>query len=227
MFIDKSMTGDIISIGPETGVLEAFDLMKKHRIRHLPVVDKDNFILGIVSDRDIRSAMPPPFLTKDECEKAQEGLSKLNAECIMTKDVMTISTMDTIQDALLLMYRVKVSAFPVVGPDGKLTGILSIHDIIRAFIKVLGIEEPGTLLGILVDDKLGQTKMIVDAITEEGIPFGSILVARHWEDGKRAVFPYLLSTNVARIKKKFQKMGFTLLNPLDWSIDRHQKESLK
>jgi len=227
MFIDKSMTGDVVSIGPETRVLEAFDLMKKYRIRHLPVVDKDNCILGIVSDRDIRSAMPPPFLGKEECEKAQERLSKLNVEYIMTKNVMSISTADTIQDALLLMYKVKVSAFPVVEPDGRLIGILTIHDIIRAFIKVLGIEEPGTLLGILVEDKQGQTKVIVDAITEEGIPFGSILVARHWEDGKRAVFPYLLSTNVARIKKKFQKMGFTLLNPLDWSIDRHQKGSGK
>jgi acetoin utilization protein AcuB len=226
MFIDKTMTGDVISIGPETGVLEAFDLMKKHRIRHLPVVDKDNFILGIVSDRDIRSAMPPPFL-EDEYAMAQERLSKLNVEYIMTKNVMTISTADTLQDALLLMHKVKVSAFPVVELDGKLIGILSIHDIVRAFIKVLGIEEPGTLLGILVEDKQGQTKVIVDAITEEGIPFGSILVARHWEDGKRAVFPYLLSTNVARIKKKFQSMGFTLLNPLDWSIDRHQKESGK
>jgi len=46
-----------------------------------------------------------------------------------------------------------------------------------------------------IPDKQGQTKVIVDAITEEGIPFGSILVARHWQEGKRAVFPYLLTTN--------------------------------
>ena len=53
-----------------------------------------------------------------------------------------------------------------------------------------------------IPDKQGQTKVIVDAITEEGIPFGSILLARHWQEGKRAVFPYLLTTNVARVKRK-------------------------
>ena len=53
------------------------------------------------------------------------------------------------------------------------------------------IGEPGTLLCILVEEKVGQMKKIVDAVTEENISFGSILVARYWEEGKRAVFPYL------------------------------------
>ena len=227
MFIDKTMTGTVITIGAEAGIIEARDVMKKHRIRHLPVVDKDNFLLGILSDRDIRSAMPPSFLSADEYASASEKLSRLTVKDIMTKNVMTISTIDTLQDALLLMKKIRVGTFPVVDLEGKVVGILSVQDIIRAFINVLGIEEPGTLLWILVDDKQGQTKVIVDAITEEGIPFGSILVARHWQEGKRAVFPYLLSTNVAKVKRKLQRMGFTLLNPMDWSIDEQKKDLTK
>jgi len=53
---------------------------------------------------------------------------------------------------------------------------------------VLGIENPGTLLCIEVEDKLGQMKRIVDAITEEKISFGSILVPGTG-GGKRAIFP--------------------------------------
>jgi acetoin utilization protein AcuB len=97
----------------------------------------------------------------------------------------------------------------------------------RAFINVLGIEEPGTLLCIVVEDKLGQMKRIVDAITEERISFGSILVARHWEEGKRAVFPYLLTSNVARAKAKLESLGFTLLNPMQWSLDQLPKRTEK
>jgi len=87
----------------------------------------------------------------------------------------------------------------------------------------MGIGEPGTLLGILVDDKVGQMKKIVDAITEENISFGSVLVARHWKDNKRAVFPYLLTNNVMRIKKKIKAMGFTLLDPMEWYLDQVPK----
>ena len=92
-----------------------------------------------------------------------------------------------------------------------------------AFTNVLGIGEPGTLLCILVEEKVGQMKKIVDAITEEGISFGSILVARYWEKDKRAVFPYLLTQNISRVKKKLQEMGYTLLDPMDWYLDQLPK----
>jgi acetoin utilization protein AcuB len=221
MFIDKSMTTGVVTLDPDALVLKAKDLMEQHNIRHIPVVDPERFLIGIVSDRDIRSAMPPLSMSEQDYVRAQKTFVSLKVKDIMTKNVLTISAFDTLQDALLIMQKTNVGAFPVVDLDGRLVGILSVRDVLRAFTRVLGIEEPGTLLGIVVENKPGQTKIIVDAITEEGIPFGSILVARHWEKDKRAVFPYLLSTNVVRVKKKLEKMGFKLLNPMDWSIDKH------
>jgi acetoin utilization protein AcuB len=94
---------------------------------------------------------------------------------------------------------------------------------LRAFINVLGIGEPGTLLCVLVEEKVGQLKKIVDAITEENISFGSVLVARYWDENKRAVFTYLLTLNVAHVKKKLQDMGFKLLDPMEWYIDQLPK----
>jgi acetoin utilization protein AcuB len=79
------------------------------------------------------------------------------------------------------------------------------------------------LLCILVEEKVGQLKKIVDAITEENISFGSVLVARYWEEDKRAVFPYLLTQNTARVKEKLQKLGFTLLDPMQWYLDQLPK----
>jgi acetoin utilization protein AcuB len=75
-------------------------------------------------------------------------------------------------------------------------------------------------VGILVEEKVGQLKQIVDAITEEKISFGSVLVARYWEKDKRAVFPYLLTNQVGAIKKKLQGMGYTLIDPMEWVIDQ-------
>ena len=141
----------------------------------------------------------------------------------MTKDPITISPAYTIQDALLVIQDARVGALPVVKEDGTLTGIISVRDLLRAFINVLGIGEPGTLLCILVEGKVGQLKKIVDAITEENISFGSVLVARYWEKDKRAVFRYLLTLNVAHIKEKLQSLGFTLLDPMEWYLDQLPK----
>ena len=116
-----------------------------------------------------------------------------------------------------------MGAFPVVDEKGFLKGILSVRDLLRAFIAVLGIGEPGTLLGILVEDRIGQMKRIVDTITGENISIGSILVARHWQEGKRAVFPYLLTNTVTNVKKRLQELGFTLLDPMEWYMDQLPK----
>ncbi|MGD9503939.1 MAG: CBS and ACT domain-containing protein [Syntrophobacteraceae bacterium] len=223
MFIDKSMTRKVIAVHPETSILEARDIMVDRRIRHIPVVDEDNTLLGIVTDRDLRTALPSPLLMDPEANQLRERIARLKIRDIMTKDVVTISPTSTLEDALLLMQKMRVGAFPVVDRQKKLLGIISTRDLLRAFINVLGLEEPGTLLGILAEDKLGQMKRIVDAISEEKVSFGSILVARHWEEGKRAVFPYLLTNNVAPIKKKLEMLGFELLNPMEWYIDQLPK----
>ncbi len=223
MFINNSMTRRVITVGPDDGVLEARRKMDENRIRHLPVIDEHNKVIGIISDRDIRSALPSVFSTCRQDPKEMEQISTLKVGDVMHKNVMTISPMDTLEDALLLMHKSNKGALPVVDRDGVLKGIISTRDLNRAFINVLGIEEPGTLLCLVVEEKLGQMKRIVDAITEEGIPFGSILVARHWEKDKRAVFPYLLTNNVAKVKKKLVNMGFTLLDPMEWSLDQTRK----
>ncbi|HMK60533.1 MAG TPA: CBS and ACT domain-containing protein [Dissulfurispiraceae bacterium] len=223
MFIDKSMTRKVITISKDAGLDDAKRKMDENNIRHLPVVEADNTLIGIITDRDIRSALPSVFSTCLSDPDEMKRISELKVGDIMTRNPITISPSNTLEDAILMMHSLNKGALPVVDRQGKLTGIISTRDLIRAFINVLGLEIPGTLVCIEVEDKLGQMKRIVDAITEEGIPFGSILVARHWDEGKRAVFPYLLTSNVAKVKKKLKGMGYTLLDPMEWSLDQLPK----
>ncbi len=223
MFVSRSMTRKVITLKPDDDIFKAQELMAEHKIRHLPITEPDGRLIGIVTDRDIRSALPSKFIkqTPDRAEK--DSFAKSKIKDIMTRDPITISATYTIQDALLMIQDARVGALPVVDETGILTGIISVRDLLRAFINVLGIGEPGTLLCILVDEKVGQLKKIVDAITEENISFGSVLVARYWEKNKRAVFPYLLTQNIAHVKEKLKNMGFTLLDPMDWYLDQLPK----
>lgn len=220
MFVSKSMTRKVITVDPQTGIIEAQKLIAQHGIRHLPVVKPDSTLIGIVTDRDIRSAVPYELIKDPSRHDELEKVANIRVEDVMTKNPIVISPTYTIQDALLLIQREKVGAFPVVDEKGKLRGIISVRDLLRAFINVLGIGQPGTLLGILVENKVGQMKKIVDAITSENISFGSILVAPHWEKEKRAVFPYLLTNTVGPVKRKLQGLGFELLDPAQWYLDQ-------
>lgn len=228
MFISKSMTRKVVTVRKETSVLKARELMVAHHIRHLPVIDEADRLLGMVSDRDIRTALPRHVYTAVAEGKPISGFETGPVDDIMTRNPVSISPHDTIEDALLRIQEVTVGAFPVVDDGGRLVGILSIRDLMRAFIAALGIEEPGTLLGILVEERIGQMKKIVDTITGENISFGSILVARYWKENMRAVFPYLLTNNVRTVKKKLQEQGFQLLDPMEWTIDqipRHEHKT--
>ncbi len=220
MFVSRSMTRNVVTIDKDATLFEAKEKMTTNGIRHLPVVDEQGVLIGIVTDRDIRSAMPSDVLSDIDSTEVKKSMTELKAKNIMTQNPITLSPAHTIQDALLLIQKIRVGALPVVDDQGILKGIISIRDLLRAFINVLGIGEPGTLLCIPVEEKVGQLKKIVDAITEENISFGSILVARYWDKGKRAVFPYLLTQNIGHVRRKLQKMGYELLDPMEWYLDQ-------
>ena len=216
MYIKKTMTADVITIDQDADIIEARAVMVAKRFRHLPVVDAKDRLAGIITDRDVRSALSLERYNTPLKPGTDSGISGIRVADVMTRDPVTITLDSTIQDALLLVRDHRVGAFPVVDASGRLCGILSDSDLLYAFIHVLGINEPGMLLGILVDEEMREIQKIVDALIAENLSFGSILVARHWKKGKRAVFPYLLSQNIGALKRRLTHMGFSLLNPADW-----------
>jgi len=219
MFISKIMTRNAITIDMDAEISQARKIMSENNFRHLPVVDESNFLIGIVTDRDLRSVSSPSHIIGDNDRETLKRFSGIKIKDIMTKNPVSLSPLDTLQDALILLQKKRFGAFPVIDEQKKLIGIVSVRDLLREFINVLGLEEPGTLLCIIAENKLGQMKKIVDAITEEHVSFGSILVARYWEKGKRAVFPYLLTQNIAPLKRKLKNKGYTILDPMDWYMD--------
>ena len=223
MFVDKSMTRRVITIQKEATIFEAKDKMKQYRIRHLPVVEADNRLIGIVTDRDIRSALPWSLFRDPDNPAEREQIAGMKVKDVMTMNPITISPTFTIQDALMLIQEKNVGALPVVDEKHRLKGIISVRDLLQSFINMLGIGQPGTLIGILVEEKIGQLKKIVDVVTGLNISFGSILVCRHWEEDKRAVFAYLHTNNLIPVKKKIREIGFELLDPMQWYMDQTPK----
>jgi acetoin utilization protein AcuB len=224
MFVSERMATDLITIGPESTIAAAKDEMSKNSIRHLPVIDDEGLLIGIVTDRDMRDAMPSSLLKKKDYEETLAKIMNYLVSDIMTKDPLTIYGYFTIQDALLAIQKKKVGALPVVDEQGYLKGLLSTRDLLTAFVNVMGINEPGSLLCILAHDIPGQMKKIVDIVAEENISLGSVLTAKSWDGEKRAIFPYLFTNNVVNVKKKLLDIGFELIDPMSWYLDQLPKK---
>lgn len=129
------MTKEVVWVSGATSLREAADLMKVRKIRHLPVMDR-NKLMGIVTDRDLRQAMPARG-TSLEGHDPQNLLDKVCVRDIMTARVVGVSPDVSISKAAGLMYRNKIGCLPVFDEEA-LVGIITESDILRAVAEEAG-----------------------------------------------------------------------------------------
>ena len=114
----------------------AAEMMRTRRIRHLPVVDGDRGLVGIVTDRDLRQVIFDPAVQARAGHLA-DVLKAVTVGEIMTRAVLTTRPETPLRDAAWLMHEQKVGALPVV-TRGRVVGILSETDVLRTLSQALG-----------------------------------------------------------------------------------------
>ena len=132
MNVRDLMTTSPITVGPETPVLDARQLMVDKRFRHVLIADGPK-LLGIVTDRDIRLNLPSPATSLSVWE-INYLLARLTVASVMTKSLVTVSPRQDTRAAALLMLDHKIGALPVVD-GGQLVGIITETDLLRAYVK--------------------------------------------------------------------------------------------
>jgi len=132
MNVRDLMTTSPITVGPETPVLDARQLMIDKRFRHVLITEGPK-LLGIVTDRDIRLNLPSPATSLSVWE-INYLLAQLTVASVMTKGLVTVSPRRDTREAALLMLDHKIGALPVVD-GGQLVGIITETDLLRAYVK--------------------------------------------------------------------------------------------
>ncbi len=134
MLVKERMSQRLITIDPGANLAEARRLLDQHRIRHLPVVEESKLV-GIVSDRDIRSAA------------SASSLDRVKVGVAMTGNVISVSPETQVQEAAKLMVLHRIGGLPVV-KEGQLVGIITETDLLKAFVELV---ETATLERIALD----------------------------------------------------------------------------
>ena len=186
MLIRDWMTTDVITATPETSMLKVSKMMKEYDIRRVPVVDAQNKVVGIVSDRDVKDASPSKATTLDMYEM-HYLLAELKAKDIMTPRPFTVKPTDTVEKAAMLMLDNKFGGLPVVEESGRLVGIISDQDVFKALVSITGVREGGIQLGIEIANQPGAMKPVFDLLRAHGARILSVLSANN-QEGNRKVF---------------------------------------
>lgn len=207
MLVRDWMKADPHTLRPDDVLADALRLTREHRIRHLPVVLHERELTGIVSDRDIRLAMPSP-LTVPDTERA-EFLERTAVAEVMSREVITALPGDTIEDAATLLYRHRIGALPVVDPNGRLVGLLSETDILRAFVQILGGAEPSSRIEIALADRPGNLSRAIKIIGDElGLNIVSLVVPSLAAQERKTAIVHLSTIDPRAAVEKLTRAGF-------------------
>ncbi len=212
MLVKHRMSRDPVTVTPDDTLARALDLTRTHRIRHLPVVTAGSRLSGILSDRDIRLAMPSP-LSEPDWNRA-DYLERTPIAAVMTREVVTVRGNVVIEDAARLLYRHRIGSLPVVTTGQVLEGILTETDILHAFVQLLGGGNPPPRVEIALADRPGELGRALQVLLDElGLNVDSLVVPSARRTGRTSAIVHLDTPDPAAALAALEAAGFTVGSP--------------
>jgi len=209
MYISRHMTKDPITVSPAMNLPEARALLNDYLFRHLPVVNEQGELVGMLTDRDLRSAYPSSVLSDSESRLVYEKVEKTEVAEIMSTDCVSLTPDSTLDDALYLFDRDQMGALPVL-EDGQVVGIFSIRDLTAAYKTSFGVGEKGAVLIGLVDD--GSETILTRLVTlfeKERIPFSRLLRIKN-KNKDDAIYVRINTFKIAAVLEILEANGFSI-----------------
>jgi CBS domain-containing membrane protein len=218
------MSGSPISIEAHASALEAHDRMVEFGIRHLPVLDEERHVVGVLSIDDLRAALPMPLSMTAPCPPEElESAREWQVGDVMTYAPHTIGEDATLGDAADCMADHRIGCLPVVDGEGRLLAILSETDLLRALATRSWTEEKASQRALDAGRDL-----VVDGLRQERARITVRLDDLHTEDVAQAVESAEqpidraeagAGLRQARLGQSLEKMAARRLEGIDRALD--------
>ena len=208
MSVSDFMATDLVTVTPATPIYDAVDLMKKHDIHRLPVLENGQ-LAGSITEGIIQEAMPSKATSLSVYE-VNYLLNKTTVKDVMIKDVETIAPDALLEDAIAVMRRKNIGVLPVI-EGTQLKGIITNNDIFDAFLKITGYNNGGTRVTIeLAEDHKGILANIAQILADHDFSIATIVVNRIAT--ATIIEIQIESQDVAEIKQSLSAAGFNVVN---------------
>lgn len=166
MLVKDRMTSDPVTVTPDTSFPEALRIIKERGIRHLPVVDEQRKLIGVVARTDLLHASPSMAVPSNVFEMSYL-LANLHLREVMSSPPITVLEDAPLEEAARVMVEKKIGCLPVMR-DETLVGMITETDIFETFVEVLGGREASLRVTVLVPDVRGELARVAGVIARLG-----------------------------------------------------------
>ncbi|MEE9220995.1 MAG: CBS and ACT domain-containing protein [candidate division NC10 bacterium] len=174
MTIAKIMSSAPVVVEPKVPLREAYRVMAEHRIRHIPVVSADGLV-GVISDRDVREALPSPMSPGEAMEFAA-AMDRIPVWEVMAEGVVTVTPRTSLAEAAHMLAGRKIGCLPVLDA-GRLVGIVTETDMLQAFAALLDDLSGSPRLEVAVDDSPGRLQEVSRLFADLPLEVGTFVGA--------------------------------------------------
>ncbi|GAF21240.1 MULTISPECIES: acetoin utilization AcuB family protein [Shouchella] len=157
------MRTNVYTLTSTHSIQDAIDLMEQKSIRHIPIIDHDDNVIGIISDRDIRDVRPS-ILT----QKTDESVFLKPISSIMASPVLTAHEDDDVQETAKLFYQHRIGCLPITA-NGRIIGIISESDILYSLTALLGADRPTSVIEVCVQNYPGMLADVATIFKQAGV----------------------------------------------------------
>ncbi len=186
------MAKNLVTIGKDAGIRDALMVMKKYSVRHLPVVE-DGLFIGLVSSGDLKQVILASML------------ESLKVSDVMVKNPYTVTRDTPLEKAVSIIFEKDIGCLPVV-EDGNVVGIVTVKDILKAFIEIMGVLKGGSRLDVILKHVHGSFDEVVTIIEQFG---GYIVSAGMSINGEDNAHHFRISGgDTGAIADELSKLGY-------------------
>jgi acetoin utilization protein AcuB len=214
MFITQHMTRNPVTVSPETTLPAVREILQNGKFRHLPVVNGNNRLVGIVTDRDLRSASPSSVLPPERLKACHSEFDQTPVSAIMSRAFFTLTPISTLDDALILLDREKIGALPVVDHEQRVIGMFSMRDLMAAYRRLFGLGERGSAMIVVEHDgKRKPLSRIAKVLEEHNIRFTRLIRTEAEEKMPERIYLRVNTYNISAVHQALGEAGFSVVLP--------------
>ena len=199
MKVAEWMVKDPIVVTLDQRVQDCVDLMREHSIRHLPVVENQRLI-GLVTESDLREVFLATLV------------EDLTIQGVMITEPLTVTPDTEIEDAAKLIYYRKIGGLPVVDDYGQVVGILTVADLVEAFIELMGLLKSSSRIDVVLGDDPEAFERVSGLIRSKGGEVISVGISGKDFGENRTYFFRLEKCDVEAIASALQEAGFKVIS---------------
>ncbi|RDI44301.1 acetoin utilization AcuB family protein [Falsibacillus pallidus] len=208
MIIEQIMKTHVETLTPQHTLKSAIELMRAKKIRHIPIVNENNEVVGLVTDRDVKDAAPSIFEENGSREEFAAPLQR-----IMQKDIITGHPLDFVEEAASLFYEHHIGCMPITR-DKKLVGIITETDLLYTLVELTGGNQPGSQIEVKVPNKAGMLSEVAGIISSHKANVHSVLVYPDKENSEHKILVFRVGTmNPVNVINALKSEGHVVLWP--------------